>query len=243
MVNVYQIKLKREIYITDYLEVNENLDLQDEEVKEALLQSYCSEIENSSGDVVENSSLEFEQTDKKPNRIFSLKPTGHYEDVYDEDGYYIDEEWRFDKNVGDFSKNFTPKNTRSVLYFRENKFRRTMKLPNSELYFYFSIEEDELKNLWENGKLKKLSEYLIQPTDKSQRNPANRYIKIVGQSTDINTHSSEWFKEMYKRRGNESVDIYFLHPATFKSGNMVRQRSQSSIDTGFFYEKPFGSYC
>ena len=29
MVNVYQIKFKREIYITDYLEVNENLDLQD----------------------------------------------------------------------------------------------------------------------------------------------------------------------------------------------------------------------
>ena len=106
-----------------------------------------------------------------------------------------------------------------------------MKLPNSELYFYFSIEGDELKNLWENGKLKKLSEYLIQPTDKSQRNPANRYIKIVDQSTDINTHSSEWF-EMYKRRVMNRY-IYFLHPATFKSGNMVSQRSQSSIDTGF----------
>ena len=71
--DVYEIKIKREVYITDYLEVDENLDLQDEEVKESLLLSYFSITENSSGDVVENSSLEFEQTNKKPAQ--QNKPT------------------------------------------------------------------------------------------------------------------------------------------------------------------------
>jgi hypothetical protein len=254
MENVYEVKVKREVYITDYIEVDEHLDIENEEVKEILRQTYChgirnytdlGRIHNSEKEVV---SLEFEKSNEKPQKIFNVKSTGHYVSE-DEDGNLLDpqdEYWVVDGEVGIFNGNFTPENTKSVLYYEESRFRRTTPLPNDILYFPFSIEREELEKLWKKGDLKKLSQYLIKPTEQIQRNPVNTYNKIFDTLTDnwgeigedmlekIDGNSPYWFNEMYKRKDKEEVKIEFFTNQEWKRMN---------FPLGHLKNREKGYYC
>ena len=246
MGNVYEVKVKREVYITDYIQVDETLDIENEEVKEILRQTYCLGSEKNTNvkhlhiSEEEIVSLEFEKSNEKPQKIFTIEGEGHHEDVYDEDGDFLDTNWVVDKKVGNFSNQFTPENTKSVLYYREYRFRRTTKLPNSHLYFPFSIEKDELEKLWEKGHLNKLSQYLIQPTEQIQRNSANTHIKIVQQLGEkIDANNSRWFAEMYKRKDLETVEIGFFTNDGWETSDFLPH--SLGRETGFYNERPFGS--
>ena len=212
MGNVYEVKLKENVYI---IEVDENLDIENENTLDILKKHY------GGGD-----SFEIKKSNEKPEKIFSTKMKRHCV-THDEDGNYLDERydqyWVEDGLVPYFTNNFTPENTKSVLYYFDGKYRRTTKLPNNVLYFHFSIESDELEELWEKGDLKKLSQYLIKPTEQFQRNPVNTYNKIFDRFKDkwgdldeedvlenIDGNSPEWFDEMYRRKNKyENPNPYY----------------------------------
>ena len=150
------------------------------------------------------------------------------------------------------------------MYYIEEKYRRTTKLPNNILYFHFSIESDELEELWEKGDLKKLSQYLIKPTEQFQRNPVNTYNKIFDRFKDkwgcdldddvteedvlenIDGNSPEWFDEMYRRKNKyenpnpyyQGVRIVFYTNQEWKISNNHLGRDEDR-KKGIYRECPF----
>ena len=203
MEDVYEVKVKTIKEFIKIIEVDENLDIENENTLDILKKHYLGsrgEHHSEEGYV----SFEVQRSNEKPEKIVTTKMV--------EGGL-----------VPIFTNNFTPENTKSVLYYIEEKYRRTTKLPNNVLYFHFSIESDELEELWEKGDLKKLSQYLIKPTEQFQRNPVNTYNKIFDRFKDkwgdldeedvlenIDGNSPEWFDEMYRRKNKyENPNPYY----------------------------------
>jgi len=184
MGNVYEVSAKKVITSTntDFIELEDGLDVENEEVSKELgelILDQMSCFRNQEGDKKTDVSVDVLPSNQKEGSYYCFTRKNYNPEVIVNNCGIVGERmgWTFHPEDGVFMRNLeddidVPPETISILYYsikRHSRMSHTY-LPHTKLCFYFNIEKEKVVKLWNNGKINELMTHNIIPTNPNQFN-------------------------------------------------------------------------
>ena len=143
-----------------------------------------------------------------------------FEEVNEQPNHYISE----NGSIG----NVVPENTKSVLIFESQDGRSKIDKDYGELLsgvsqnitLFLSGSKEEMKKLWEEGKIDELSGFNIIP-DIEYVKTRRSYDRYFSKYKFPELHNPRYFNLIYQKRSSKVVDICLWAVETYKSGGFL----------------------